>query len=80
MNVSDSNFDALIKVASDDLLNEDIELANSIDVTKTVVSKKAKCRIYRTMKNYDKESLWSSIPFTCRRIIAAVLVACTISF
>lgn len=80
MNASDPNLDALIKAAARDLLDEDLELFHSIDTSKTKMSDKAIKRIRRKIRNYDRESWWSSVPLACRRAVAAVLVICSISF
>lgn len=80
MNASDSNLDILIKAAARDLLDEDLELFHSIDISKTKMSDKAIKRIRRKIRNYDKESWWNSAPLPCRRAVAAVLVICSISF
>ena len=80
MNASDPNLDALIKAAARDLLDEDLELFHSIDTSKTKMSDRAIKRIRRKIRNYDRESWWSSVPLACRRAVAAVLVICSISF
>ncbi len=80
MNASDPNLDALIKAAARDLLDEDLELFHSIDTSKTKMSDKAIKRIRKKIRNYDRESWWSSVPLACRRAVAAVLVLCSISF
>ena len=80
MNASDPNLDALIKAAARDLLDEDLELFHSIDTSKTKMSERAIKRIRRKIRNYDRESWWSSVPLACRRAVAAVLVICSISF
>lgn len=80
MNASDPNLDALIKAAARDLLDEDLELFHSIDTSKTKMSDRAIKRIRRKIRNYDRESWWSSVPLACRRAVAAVLVICSMSF
>lgn len=80
MNASDPNFVSLIKVAARDLLDEELGLFHSIDTSKTKMSDKAIRRIRRKIRNYDKDSWWSSVPLACRRAVAAVLVICSISF
>lgn len=80
MNASDPNLDVLIKAAARDLLDEDLELFHCIDTSKTKMSDKAIKRIRRKIRNYDRESWWSSVPLACRRAVAAVLVICSISF
>jgi hypothetical protein len=80
MNASDPNLDALIKAAARDLLDEDLELFHSIDTSKTIMSDKAVKKIRKKIRNYDRESWWSSVPLACRRAVAAVLIICSMSF
>lgn len=80
MKISDHKLDTLIRAASDELLEEDVNYAKSLDTSTTQISDKAIRRIRRNIKNYDKEPWWNSIPFSCRKIVAAMLVLCTISF
>lgn len=80
MNASEWNLDAVIQAAARDLLDEDVELFRSIDTSNVKISDKAEKRIRRKIRNYDRESQWQSVPIACRRVIAAVLVVCSISF
>lgn len=80
MKISDHKLDTLIRAASDELLEEDVNYAKSLDTSTTQISDKAIRRIRRNIRNYDKEPWWNSIPFSCRKIVAAMLVLCTISF
>ena len=80
MKISDHKLDALIRAASDELLEDDVNYAKSLDTSTTQISDKTIRRIRRNIKNYDKEPWWNSIPFSCRKIVAAMLVLCTISF
>lgn len=80
MKISDHKLDTLIRVASDELLEDDVNYAKSLDTSTTQISDKAIRRIRRNIRNYDKEPWWNSIPFSCRKIVAAMLVLCTISF
>ena len=75
-----SNMDALMKASANTLLVEDIELFDSIDTSNTRISDKAIRRIRRKIKNYGKKTLRESIPVGCRRIVAAILIFCTVSF
>ena len=80
MNESNNNFDAILKIAAQNLVKKDLELAQSIDTSNTFVSKKTLNKVRRRIKNYGQNSRWSEIPAVCRRIVAAVLIVCTISF
>ncbi len=80
MNGFSKNFDALLKIAAKDLVEEDYEIAQSIDTSNTVISEKRLKKSRRKIKNYDKESLWLELPIACRRVVAAVLILCTMSF
>ena len=80
MKISDHNLDTLIRAASDELLEDDVNYAKSLDTSTTQISDKAIRRIRRNIRNYDKETWWSNIPIACRRVVAALLVLCTISF
>lgn len=80
MNASDPNLDELLKASAKDLIEEDLELLHSIDTSNTDISPKVIQRVRRTIKNYDKVSWWESVPVACRRVVAAVMVVCTLSF
>lgn len=80
MNLSDHNLDTLIRAASDELLEEDVKYANSLDTSNIQISEKAIRRIRRNIKNHDKESWWSGVPVACRRAVAAIMIVCTLSF
>lgn len=80
MHALNAEFDAVIKVAARTLLDEDAEYARSIDTSDTVISKKAFNRIRHKIKRFDQVSLWSMLPLSCRRIVAAALCICTIAF
>lgn len=80
MSVSDRKIDALLLLAVKDLIDEDAETARSTDTSNTQISEKTLRRINRKIKNYEKESWWSSIPAACRRAVAAILIVCTVSF
>lgn len=80
MNASDPNLDELLKASAKDLICEDLELLHSIDTSNTDISPKAIRRVRRTIKNYDKESWWESVPVACRRAVAVIMIVCTLSF
>ena len=80
MSVSTDKFDALLKIAAVDLVRKDMEYANSLDTSSTVVSEKTLRKVRRRIKNHDKGVWWNELPFACRRAIAAVLIVCTLSF
>ncbi len=80
MNVSDFSLDLLIRASAHSLLAEDIELFDSIDTTNTRLSGKTIRRINKKIKKHEKKSWWEAVPVACRRAVAAVLVACSVSF
>ena len=80
MNVSDFNLDLLIRASAHSLLAEDIELFDSIDTTNTRLSGRTIRRINKKIKKHEKKSWWEAVPVACRRAVAAVLVACSVSF
>ena len=80
MNESNNNFDTILKIAAKNLVEKDLELAKSINTSNTVISKKTLNKVRRRIKNYEKSSWWNEFPIACRRIVAAVLVVCTMSF
>lgn len=80
MSESDNRFDAILKASAKKLLEEDIEIANSIDTTNTVVSKKALRKVRRKIKTQYKDSWWNTVPVACRRTVAAILCVCTFAF
>lgn len=81
MNTNNQYFDVLFVVGARDLLKEDIEIAHSTDIKNTIISKRVLLRIRRKIKAYDIESRWlESVPKLFRRIVVAILVACTVSF
>ena len=69
MKISDHNLDALIRAASDELLEDDVNYAKSLDTSTTQISDKAIRRIRRNIRNYDKETWWNAIPFSCRKMM-----------
>ncbi len=80
MSVSTDKFDALLKIAAVDLVRKDVEYANSLDTSSTVVSEKTLRKVRRRIKNHDKGAWWNELPLACRRAVAAVLIVCTLSF
>lgn len=80
MNVSNTNLDAILTEYAKELVKKDIELAQSIDTSKTVVSKKTLNKVRSMIRNYDKKTWWGELPIILRRAVAIVLIICTISF
>ncbi len=80
MNGSNNGLDAILKIAAKDLIAKDLEYAHSIDTSQTVISEKRLKKSRRAIKNYEKQSLWLELPLACRRVVAAVLIICTMSF
>lgn len=60
-------------------INQDIEFARSVDTSETVVSKKTIRKVRTEIRNYDRQSRWTELPLVWRRIIAAILIVCTVS-
>lgn len=75
-----SNIDALILSAAHVLIDDTADYMRSIDTSNTVISKKFDKRIYKRIKQYSREKQWNQVPTTLRKIVAAVMVFCTISF
>lgn len=80
MNIYNAEFEKTFAAAAVGLYKEDAELAANTDTSDTVISKSALRRIRRKIKRNGKETLWSSLPLTLRRSVAAVLVICTVAF
>lgn len=80
MNTSDLNWDALLRAAARDLLKEEDDYLRTADTSKVEISKRANRRIEKKIKNYERESWWNSTPLVFRRIVAALMLACTVSF
>lgn len=80
MKISDHKLDALIRAASDELLEEDVNYAKSLDTSTTQISDKAIRRIRRNIRNYDKETWRNRVPVACRRAVASIMIVCTLSF
>lgn len=80
MKISDHKLDALIRAASDELLEEDVNYAKSLDTSTTQISDKAIRRIRRNIRNYDKETWRNRVPVACRRAVAVIMIVCTLSF
>ena len=75
-----NNLDTILKTYAQSRVKKDIDLARSVDTSKTVVSKKTLRKVRSLIKNYDRTSAWNELPIVLRRIVAAVLIVCTISF
>ena len=75
-----NNLDTILKTYAQSRVKKDIDLARFVDTSKTVVSKKTLRKVLSLIKNYDKTSAWNELPIVLRRIVAAVLIVCTISF
>lgn len=67
MDVYKDTQDTLLTACARDLLKEDLAIARSTDTTNTEVSAKVLRRIRRTIRNYDAEFRWSSVPVLFRR-------------
>ena len=80
MNATDTNLEEMLKASAKYMNCEDLELLHSIDPSNTDISPKAIRRVRRTIKNYDKESWWESVPVACRRAVAVIMIVCTLSF
>ena len=80
MNASDQTLETVLRNSAEALIDEDIDLIHSIDISKTEVSPTAIRRIRRNIKNYEKEPWWNHVPLGLIRVVAAMLVLCTISF
>ncbi len=80
MNTSNRTLDALLVIAAEDLINDDLEFARSLDTSNTCIPEKTLRRIRRKIKKLERRSVWESLPLTCRRAVAAVLILCTTAF
>ncbi len=74
------NLDVLLHIAAVDLLEEDYAYAESIDTSETTISDKTKRKVLRRIRRYDSESVWSELPIVVKRMVASVLIVCTLSF
>jgi len=75
-----SNMDAMIMSAAHVLIDDTADYMRSIDTSDTVISKKLDNRVYKNIRKYSKKNWWSSVPVTCKRLVAAVMIFCTITF
>lgn len=75
-----SNMDALIMSAAHVLIEDTADYMRSIDTSDTVISKKLDKRIYKRIRQNSRENHWNRVPVTFKKIVAAVMVFCTISF
>lgn len=75
-----SNIDALITSAAHVLIDDAAEYMRSIDTSNTVISKSLDRRVHKNIRKYSKKSWWSSVPVACKKVVAAIMIFCTISF
>ena len=75
-----SNMDALITSAAHVLIDDAAEYMRSIDTSNTVISKSLDRRVHRSIRKYSKKNWWSSVPVACKKVVAAIMIFCTISF
>lgn len=75
-----SNMDALIMSAAHVLIEDTADYMRSIDTSDIVISKKLDKRIYKRIRQNSRENHWNRVPVTFKKIVAAVMVFCTISF
>lgn len=75
-----SNMDALITSAAHVLIDDAAEYMRSIDTSNTVISKSLDRKVHRNIRKYSKKSWWSSVPVACKKVVAAIMIFCTISF
>ena len=80
MRTSDLDWDALIRAAARDLLKEDDSYIQSVDTSKVEIPERANRRLKRTIKNYERESWWNSMPALLRKSVAAIMICCTVLF
>lgn len=80
MSESDKTFGAALEEAAKKLVEDDIQYAHSIDTSGTVVSEKAMRRVRRLIKNYEANAEKVKRPAIFRRAVAAIIIACTVSF
>lgn len=81
MSVSkNDNLDALIMSAVHVLVDDNAEYMRSIDTSNTVISKSLDRKVYRNIRKHSKKNWWNSVPAACKRVVAAIMVFCTISF
>lgn len=72
--------DALITSAAHVLIDDAAEYMRSIDTSNTVISKSLDRRVHRNIRKYSQKSWWSSVPVACKKVVAAIMIFCTISF
>lgn len=82
LHVSDNNYtmNALIMAAAGVLEEEDVALMRSVDTSETIISARTHRKVLGRIRRYGKERSTSNLYVYCRRVVAALLVACTILF
>lgn len=80
MSKGNSNLDALIVSAAHVLVDDAAEYMRSIDTSETVISKSLDKRVHRKIRKHKRDHWWNSVPVTCKKVVAAIMVFCTISF
>lgn len=80
MSKGNSNLDALIVSAAHVLVDDAAEYMRSIDTSETVISKSLDKRVHRKIRKHKRDRWWNSVPVTCKKVVAAIMVFCTISF
>lgn len=80
MSVSNHSFEAVLKIAALGLVRQDLELARSVDTSGTVVSVKTLRKVRRDIRKFERGLRWREVPSVLRRVVAAILIVCTISF
>lgn len=74
------NLDALIMSAAHVLVDDAADYMRSIDTSETVISKSLDKRVYRKIRKHRRDRWWSSVPVACKKVVAAIMIFCTISF
>lgn len=80
MSKGNSNLDALIVSAAHVLVDDAAEYMRSIDTSETVISKSLDKRVHRKIRKHKRDRWWNSVPVTCKKVVATIMVFCTISF
>ncbi len=80
MNEFNSKIDALLVIAANKLVEKDVNYLHSINTSDIIITKKLDRKIRRRIRIYDKRTVWSGMPIAFRRVVAAALVFCTVSF
>ena len=82
MNVSKgtTNLDALIVSVSHALVDDASEYMRSVDTYNIIVSKKLDKKVHRTIQKHSWKNQQNFISLRLRRIVATIMLVCTISF